>query len=51
MSEVVDNYFDVDLYYGLKLKVKVKMNYFVVSLYLCFIVYGSNGLFIKYGED
>ena len=48
---MVDNYFDVDLHYGSKLKVKVKTNHSVASPYPRFIVHGSNGSFIKYGED
>lgn len=51
VSEAVDNYFDVDLHYGSKLKVKVKTNHSVASPYPRFIVHGSNGSFIKYGED
>ena len=49
--EVVDNYFDVDLHYGNSFKVKVKTNHVVASSYPRFIVHGSNGSFIKYGED
>ncbi|GAB2021531.1 oxidoreductase [Pseudolactococcus yaeyamensis] len=47
----VDSYFDVDLHYGNTLKVKVKTNHVVASDYPRFIVHGSNGSFIKYGED
>ena len=49
--EAVDNYFDVDLHYGNSFKVKVKTNHVVASSYPRFIVHGSNGSFIKYGED
>ena len=51
VSEAVDNYFDVDLHYGSKLKVKVKTNHSVASPYPRFIVHGDNGSFIKYGES
>ncbi|EAF6118247.1 oxidoreductase [Listeria monocytogenes] len=47
----VDNYYDVDLHYGHTLKVKVKTNHTVAISYPRFIVHGSNGSFIKYGED
>lgn len=49
--EAADNYFDVDLHYGTQLKVKVKTNYVVAADYPRFIVHGTNGSFIKYGED
>jgi predicted dehydrogenase len=48
---VVDNYFDVDLHYGTSKKVKVKTSHVVASVYPRFIVHGTNGSFIKYGED
>ncbi|MDR2975756.1 MAG: oxidoreductase [Streptococcaceae bacterium] len=51
ISEAADNYFDVDLHYGNQLKVKVKTNYVVASDYPRFIVHGTHGSFIKYGED
>ncbi|MGG5358730.1 MULTISPECIES: oxidoreductase [unclassified Enterococcus] len=51
IETAVDNYFDVDLHYNHRLKVKVKTNHVVASSYPRFIVHGSNGSFIKYGED
>lgn len=51
VAGAVDNYFDVDLHYGDQLKVKIKTNHVVASNYPRFIVHGSNGSFIKYGED
>lgn len=51
IEDAVDNYFDVDLHYGTALKIKVKTNHVVASAYPRFIVHGSNGSFIKYGED
>ncbi|HFI2421322.1 MULTISPECIES: oxidoreductase [Bacillus cereus group] len=47
----VDNYFDVGLHYGNKLKIKLKTNHVVAKDYPRFIVHGTNGSFIKYGED
>lgn len=51
IARAVDNYFDVDLHYGKSFKVKVKTNHIVGSSYPRFIIHGSNGSFIKYGED
>lgn len=50
-SIAVDNFFDVDLHYGNQLKVKVKTNHLVAQDYPRFIVHGTKGSFIKYGED
>ncbi|MDR2464827.1 MAG: oxidoreductase [Streptococcaceae bacterium] len=50
-KDAVDNYFDVDLHYSNRFKVKLKTNHTVVSAYPRFIVHGVNGSFIKYGED
>ncbi|MBB5888212.1 oxidoreductase [Lactovum miscens] len=50
-DQAVDNYFDVDLHYDNALKVKVKTNYTVASNYPRFRVVGTQGTFIKYGED
>ena len=47
----VDNYFDVGLHYGNQLKIKLKTNHIVAKDYPRFIVHGTNGSFIKYGED
>ena len=47
----VDNYFDVGLHYGNQLKIKLKTNHVVAKDYPRFIVHGTNGSFIKYGED
>ncbi|MDR0846976.1 MAG: oxidoreductase [Lactobacillales bacterium] len=44
------DYFDVDLHYKDK-KLKVKSSHTVASAYPRFIVHGTNGSFIKYGED
>jgi predicted dehydrogenase len=46
-----DSYFDVDLHYKNGLKVKVKSTQVAASSYPRFIVHGSKGSFIKYGED
>ncbi|MFD1472921.1 oxidoreductase [Companilactobacillus mishanensis] len=51
VADAVDNYFDVDLHYGTKNKVKVKAEFVVASDYPRFIVHGTNGSFIKYGAD
>lgn len=51
IEEAVDNYFDVDLHYGHQLKVKVKTSHIVAQNYPRFIVHGTKGSFIKYGED
>ncbi|MFK4954484.1 oxidoreductase [Lactococcus garvieae] len=51
VAEAVDNYFDVDLHYGNQLKVKVKTNHLVAQDYPRFILHGTKGSFIKYGED
>jgi predicted dehydrogenase len=47
----VDNYFDVDLHYGSRMKVKVKTSHIVAEDYPRFIVHGTKGSFIKYGQD
>jgi len=47
----VDNYFEVDLHYNQQLKVKLKASYIVAQNYPRFIVHGTDGSFIKYGED
>lgn len=51
MEGAVDNYFDVGLHYGNQLKIKLKTNHVVAKDYPRFIVHGTNGSFIKYGED
>lgn len=51
VADAVDSYFDVDLHYCNSLKVKVKTSHVVASDYPRFIVHGSNGSFVKYGED
>lgn len=51
VSDAVDNYFDVDLHYGTKMKVKIKVSTDVAKEYPRFIVHGMNGSFIKYGAD
>lgn len=51
VADAVDNYFDVDLHYGTRNKVKVKAEFVVASDYPRFIVHGTNGSFIKYGAD
>lgn len=50
-SQSVDDYFEVDLFYGNKLKVKVKASPLVASSYPQVIVHGTKGSFIKYGID
>ena len=51
VADAVDNYFDVDLHYGTKNKIKVKAEFVVASDYPRFIVHGTKGSFIKYGAD
>ncbi|WP_300561437.1 oxidoreductase [Companilactobacillus sp.] len=51
VADAVDNYFDVDLHYGTRNKVKVKAEFNVATDYPRFIVHGTNGSFIKYGAD
>jgi len=46
-----DSYFDVDLHYPGGLKVKVKNTQIAATAYPRFIVHGTKGSFIKYGED
>lgn len=50
-AESVDDYFEADLFYGEQLKVKVKTSFLVASSYPQVILHGTNGSFIKYGED
>lgn len=51
VAGAVDNYFDIDLHYGTKMKAKIKVSTDVASDYPRFIVHGMNGSFIKYGAD
>lgn len=46
----MNDYFDLDLYYGV-LKVSVKSSYFRVKSRPSFVVYGRKGMFEKYGKD
>lgn len=46
-----DNYFDVDLHYNNQLKVKVKSSHLISKDYPRFIIHGTKGSFIKYGQD
>ena len=46
----MNDYFDIDLYYGL-LKVSVKSSYFRVKERPSFVVYGKKGVFVKQGKD
>ena len=46
----MNDYFDLDLYYGV-LKVSVKSSYFRVKSRPSFIVYGKKGMFEKYAKD
>lgn len=46
----MNDYFDVDLYYG-TLKVSVKSSYFRVKERPSFIVYGKKGVFVKQTKD
>jgi predicted dehydrogenase len=50
ISNAIDNYFDVDLHYS-NLKVKVKSSHLVAIDYPRFIIHGTKGSFIKYGQD
>lgn len=46
----MNDYFDLDLYYGV-LKVSVKSSYFRVKSRPSFIIYGKKGCFEKYDKD
>ncbi len=46
----MNDYFDLDLYYGV-LKVSVKSSYFRVKSRPSFVVYGKKGMFEKYTKD
>lgn len=46
----MNDYFDLDLYYGI-LKVSVKSSYFRVRSRPSFVVYGKKGMFEKYDKD
>ena len=46
----MNDYFDLDLYYGV-LKVSVKSSYFRVRSRPSFVVYGKKGMFEKYDKD
>ena len=46
----MNDYFDVDMYYG-TLKVSVKSSYFRVKSRPSFIIYGKKGMFEKYTKD
>ena len=46
----MNDYFDLDLYYGV-LKVSVKSSYFRVKSRPSFVVYGKKGMFEKYNKD
>ena len=46
----MNDYFDLDLYYGV-LKVSVKSSYFRVKSRPSFVVYGKKGMFEKYYKD
>ena len=46
----MNDYFDLDLYYGI-LKVSVKSSYFRVKSRPSFVVYGKKGMFEKYAKD
>ena len=47
----VDDYFEADLFYGERLKVKVKTSFLVATPYPQVIAHGTQGSFIKFGED
>ncbi|POP46465.1 NAD(P)-dependent oxidoreductase [Superficieibacter electus] len=46
----MNDYFDVDLYYGV-LKVSVKSSYYRIKDRPSFVVYGKKGMFVKYRKD
>ena len=46
----MNDYFDLDLYYGI-LKVSVKSSYFRVKSRPSFVVYGKKGMFEKYDKE
>lgn len=46
----MNDYFDLDLYYG-QLKVSVKSSYFRIKPRPSFIVYGTQGMFVKETKD
>lgn len=49
-SGKMNDYFDIDLYYG-TLKVSVKSSYFRVKSRPSFVVYGTKGMFVKETKD
>lgn len=49
-SDRMNDYFDIDLYYG-ALKVSVKSSYFRIKSRPSFVVYGKKGMFVKATED
>ena len=49
-SDRMNDYFDIDLYYG-ALKVSVKSSYFRIKSRPSFVVYGKKGMFVKATKD
>ncbi|MCG0574215.1 oxidoreductase [Lactiplantibacillus plantarum] len=49
-SDRMNDYFDIDLYYG-ALKVSVKYSYFRIKSRPSFVVYGKKGMFVKATKD
>lgn len=47
----MNDYFDLDLFYGENLKVSVKSSYFRIKRRPSFIVYGKRGMFVKENAD
>lgn len=50
-KEHMNDYFDLDLFYGELLKVSVKSSYFRVKSRPSFVVYGKKGMFVKEKKD
>ena len=47
----MNDYFDIDLFYGTRLKATVKSSYFRVKARPAFTVYGMKGMFVKEVKD
>lgn len=47
----MNDYFDLDLFYGDNLKVSVKSSYFRIKRRPSFVVYGKKGMFVKENAD
>lgn len=50
-KDKMNDYFDLDLFYGNQLKVSVKSSYFRIKRRPSFVVYGKKGMFVKEHAD